>query len=96
MQRRKAVYIGIWLYPFVCSRCSQYTLLFNDNKLDVDSEKIKVNNFYLHFSPTKKAGIIWQVVDGKERPIRRVKLEELTPEIAMQWVDKLRKYVIFQ
>ena len=96
MLRGDQIYIGYWLYPFKCRLCPQYTLLFDDKKLKVDSETIEVNNFYLHYSPKTKGGIVWKIIDGKRRAIHRFEIKELTPELAKQWVDKLRKYVIFQ
>lgn len=62
-----------------------------------ESESLQVGNYFLHFFPEfKEASVVERLENGKFKLINSIKLNELTHELAVQWVKKLKTYVLFQ
>jgi len=84
-----------------CQYCNKYSIRINwfgkqQEEYEIESETISSGNFYLVFFPAfKEANVVSR--DNKEnKQMRRIEMEELTPEVAAYWVDRLKKYVLFQ
>ena len=81
-----------------CKYCKNYSFMFQYG--EIETENIIYENFSLIFLPRyKEASIITtHPFDGKRcyRSIKIIPLNELTHEQAVQWVNKLKNYVLFQ
>jgi hypothetical protein len=82
---------------FQCRLCEEYTLWVDaDNKPDV--EWLTVNNFNLVIVVKTQQAFVRSINenDSTNRMYPHFLLNELTHELAVQWVNKLRLYSIFQ
>ena len=68
----------------------------NDDKLlIVESETIMSKNYFLVFFPVyQEANVVEK--NERNRIVKTFPLTELTHELAVQWVNKLKTYVLFQ
>lgn len=78
-----------------CPKCRQYSIVCEDNGI-VESETIRSGNFYLHYFPTHKTASIVSTQDEDFKKMKSFDMNELTHEQAVQWVSKLKTYVLFQ
>lgn len=91
--------------------CMQYSFIAQhssilkediDNKvprfLTVESETIMSKNYFLIFFPTYQEASVVEKGEGynNKRIVKTFALKELTHELAVQWVNKLKTYTIFQ
>ena len=93
---------------YMCSNCEFYSfvtqtrLTYNSplNKEDVFkfvvSETLQVKNYYLIFWVEECQAKVIEDNGGEKKIIHSFSLNELTHELAVQWVNKLKTYVIFQ
>jgi hypothetical protein len=90
---------------YSCPICSQYVIVLkNPNSYYgsgslvesvVESESVIEKNYYLIFLPDWQEANVVERRD-KNRIVKNFPLTELTHELAVQWVNKLKKYVTFQ
>ena len=78
-----------------CPKCQQYSIVCLDNGI-VESEAIRSGNFYLTYFPAYKTASIVSTEEADKKIFKSFEMNELTHEQAMQWVKKLKTYVIFQ
>lgn len=78
-----------------CPVCRLYSIVCMDNGI-VESETIRSGNFYLHYFPTYKTASVVSTRDENFNKMKSFDMNELTHEQAVQWVKKLKTYVIFQ
>lgn len=87
-----------------CAFCNQYSIqLLRPGsyygpllvQTVIESEMVKEKNFYLVFLPGYQEASVVEKHD-KNRIVKTFPLTELTHELAVQWVNKLKKYVTFQ
>jgi len=97
----KGVYSGmeVPIRSWFCDNCKQYSIQFREGI--PETETITSGNYMLvFFVEYKEASIVERSMDdGARKDFRKVKnipLNELTHEAALLWVEKLKKYVIFQ
>jgi hypothetical protein len=84
-------------HDYKCRLCPEYNILLASDKLTVESEGIRVKNHKLVFYPNKKLASVWRDDDANSFiKVSSFSLNELTHELAVQWVNKLKTYVIFQ
>lgn len=84
---------------YYCDKCKQYSAKFHDGL--IESESVSSGNYMLVFFPEyKEATIVERDLSEdaiKEwRKVKTIPLDNLTHEVALQWVKKLQTYVIFQ
>lgn len=78
-----------------CPKCQKYSIVCLDNGI-VESETLRNGNFYMVFFPTYKTASIASTNDDNKKVMKSFEMNELTHEQAVQWVNKLKTYVIFQ
>ena len=90
---------GYWVL-FICNNCNQYKCLSSSKTGFLVLETIMYGNYFMiFFSEDKEANV---VEIGPHDDINRRKvlktftLNELTHEFAVQWVKKLKLYVLYQ
>ena len=95
--------IGRWtsadiLSHFKCPLCPEYFAIFSAVHQKIITEKLLLKNFGFVFNAISRDAVLW-----KERKplsarihLKVLPLNELTPELAVQWVNKLKTYVVFQ
>jgi len=84
-------------HDYKCRLCPEYNILLASNKVTVESEGIRVRNYKLVYYPNKKLASVFQ--DDNANSFIKVSsfpLNELTHELAVQWVNKLKTYIVFQ
>ena len=80
-----------------CIHCRHYSIVMDyDSPGIVESESLRVGNYYLHFFPTYKEATVVETRDEQHRIIHKLTMDELTQERAEHWVKKLKTYVLFQ
>jgi hypothetical protein len=77
-----------------CAECNRYQIICLDNGI-VESELITIDNYNLVFFPAYKEANVVEATDG-HKIVRTFPMDELTHELANQWIGKLKTYVIFQ
>lgn len=77
-----------------CPKCQQYSVVYEDSILE--SETIRSGNFYLHYFPAYKSASIVCTADNDYKKLKSFDMNELTHEQTVQWVKKLKLYVVFQ
>lgn len=77
-----------------CPKCRQYSIVCLDNGI-VETETIRSGNFYMVFIPAYKTASIASTNEDDKKLMRSFELNELTHEQAVQWVKKLKTYVVF-
>jgi hypothetical protein len=89
----------------ICNTCNKYKVTYTTSPLPngepyIESETIFIDNFYFIYSREfKQAFVVQKAGDDKEdRHILSdfIEIEELTHELAIHWIEKLKTYVIFQ
>lgn len=78
-----------------CPKCQIYSVVFMEGNL-LESETIRSGNFYLTYFPAYKSASISSTDDGDKKVMKSLDMNELTHEQAVQWVSKLKTYVLFQ
>jgi hypothetical protein len=78
-----------------CPVCQKYSIVCLDNSI-VESETIRAGNFYMVFFPAYKTASIASTDDDDKKIMKSFEMNELTHEQAVQWVNKLKTYVLFQ
>lgn len=78
-----------------CPKCQQYSVACYDNGI-VESETLRKGNFYVIFFPVYKTASIVSTNDEDKKVMKSFEMNELTHEQAVQWVNKLKTYVLFQ
>src|SRR5271156_1378959 len=74
-----------------CIHCRSYRVYYWEALLDY-TEVININGWYLDFlSRHKEAEVRTQY-----KFITTISMDELTPELAKQWLAKLKLYTVFQ
>lgn len=85
---------------FKCHLCSEYFLVYSTAKNKVITEKLRLKNFGLQFFPQTKEARLYKECgvkfDTSHIFFQTLKINELTHELAIQWVNKLKTYIIFQ
>ena len=79
----------------VCDGCKHYSMIFMSNGF-IESEVLREGNYYLCFLPGHGEASVVETRDGSKRIINTIKMDELTHEQAVHWVNKLKTYVLFQ
>lgn len=79
-----------------CYHCTKYSLVYDKELDSVESETIRVGNYTLHFFPMYKEASVVEASDDNHHLLHKFSMEELTHDVALHWVDKLKKYVVFQ
>ena len=81
-----------------CLHCQYYSLVMDSELSGIaESESLRVGNYYLNFFPQNREGNVVETnKDGNHRIIHTFSMNELTHELAVQWVKKLKTYVVFQ
>ena len=80
----------------VAKKCSKYSFAL-DNLLKLESETIREGNYHFCFFDVYKiATVVEWIESGKFRTVKQFSLNKLTHELAVQWVNKLKTYAIFQ
>jgi hypothetical protein len=81
-----------------CIKCQHYSFVMDSELRTVESESLKVGNYYLNFFPTYKTSTVVEdnEINYESRVIHSLSMNELTHELAVQWVNKLKTYVLFQ
>jgi hypothetical protein len=99
----KAVSDGIGnFFKYRCVDCKQYTMLLKGDQETVESETLAIGNYSLVFFPAINIASINEsntkakYVRSLSRIVHRFSTKELTHELAVQWVKKLKTYVTFQ
>jgi hypothetical protein len=77
-----------------CPHCRQYSIACLDNGV-VESETLRSGNFYMTFFPVFQTASIVETKDNKPVNLKNMSMNELTHEQAVQWVNKLKTYVLF-
>jgi hypothetical protein len=77
-----------------CPKCQYYSVVWMDNYI-VESETLRSGNFYLNFFPAYKTASIVSTNDDDKKVLKSFEMNELTHEQAVQWVNKLKTYVVF-
>ena|SRR5277367_737648 len=80
---------------FAACECQKYQVVCLENGY-IESETIKIDNYHLIFLPAYKEANVVESNDGDKKIINTFALDELTHELAVQWVNKLKTYVLFQ
>src|SRR5579864_5656436 len=78
-----------------CPKCRQYSIVCWENGI-VETETIRTKNFYMVFIPAYKTASIASTNEDDKKIMRSFDLNELTHELAVQWANKLKTYVVFQ
>jgi hypothetical protein len=78
-----------------CSHCQQYQVIWHDNGY-IESEVLTSGNYHLIFFPSYQEANVVEKNDNSKKIINTFALNELTHELAVQWVNKLKTYVLFQ
>ena len=91
----KAIPVPQFGVSWWCSQCQKYQVIYLDNGF-VESEMIRVDNYHLVFFPTYKEANVVESNEGGKKIINSFTMNELTHELAVQWVNKLKTYVLFQ
>lgn len=78
-----------------CPQCLQYSIVCLYHGI-VESETVRSGNFYLTYFPNYKVASIVETKDLKPYNLKNIEMNELTHEQAVQWVNKLKTYVVFQ
>ena len=84
---------------YKCHLCPEYNLLLASDMKTVESEGIRIANFKLVFFPNSKKANLWQNEFGdiyKAIRVSSITMNELSHELAVQWLNKLKTYVTFQ
>lgn len=81
-----------------CPKCQIYSFVCLSNGF-VESESLRSGNFYLNFFPAYKTASITSTTDIDTttgfKKLKSFDMNELTHEQAVQWVSKLKLYVLF-
>ncbi len=78
-----------------CVHCQKYSIVYAEDGT-VESETIRVGNFYMAYFPMYKSASVASTQDENWQKMRSFDMNELTHEQAVQWVNKLKTYVVFQ
>lgn len=81
-----------------CDRCGKYMVVYDADGF-VQSENVITANFLLTFFPQyKKACVVKRDSLGNVNfdVMRDMEMDELTPELAVKWANKLKTYVVLQ
>jgi hypothetical protein len=79
-----------------CTSCNKYSIVCIESGF-AETENLRIGNYWLVFLPAYKEASVVEQVDGiKHKRINSIPMDELTHELAVQWVKKLKTYVIFQ
>lgn len=85
------------IFLFRCHLCKEYQLVSSCEGNAVRFEYILIKNFSLQFEPSIQVASIFTFDKNNcGRGITIFPLNELTHELAVQWVNKLKTFVIFQ
>lgn len=77
-----------------CLHCQKYSISCLSNGYP-ESETIRVGNYFLvYMTAYKEASVV--SVDESKKVLRNIPINEMTHEIALQWVQKLKTYCLFQ
>lgn len=77
-----------------CPDCQKYSISCLSNGFP-ESETIRVGNYFLvYMTAYREASVV--SVDENKKILRNIPINEITHEIALQWVTKLKTYVLFQ
>ena len=82
----------------LCHFCERYAVAYDGNG-DIESECVRSSNFMLIFFPAYKVAWITNrdnINDKSWKEMGEVKMDELTPELAVKWANKLKTYAVFQ
>lgn len=79
-----------------CIHCQLYSVVVDKEHHTVESETIRVGNYYLNFFNAYKEASVVESDDNGHRLIHNFQCPELTHELAVHWAEKLKKYVVFQ
>ena len=85
-----------------CSKCKYSVVLSTtvgseeDGAIAVESEMITSGNMHFIFYPTFKEANVVNTEEDEWKLIHRLDLEELTPELAKYWQNRLKNFLIFQ
>jgi hypothetical protein len=77
-----------------CSHCKKYSIVFSSDGY-TESETLTIGNYHLVFFPAYHEANVVENNDDR-RIVKTFPLDELTHESATHWLDKLKKYVLFQ
>lgn len=77
-----------------CPKCSQYSINCDDGGI-LETETIRSGNFYMVFIPAYKTASIASTSEDDKKTMKSFDMNELTHEQAVQWVNKLKTYVLF-
>lgn len=77
-----------------CPVCLQYGINCDEHGI-VETESIRSGNFYMVFIPAFKTASIASTSEDDKNVMKSFDMNELTHEQAVQWVKKLKTYVIF-
>jgi hypothetical protein len=91
----KAIPVPKYGESYWCIECQKYQIVCLDNGY-VESEMLRVDNYHLIFFPTYKEANVVETNDSGKKIVNTFPLNELTHELAVQWVNKLKTYVLFQ
>jgi hypothetical protein len=81
-----------------CRFCHKYVVVY-DAYGNIETEYVSSANFILTFLPPYKVAWITKLNDLDNKlwkEIDEVKIDELTPELAVKWANKLKTYSVFQ
>lgn len=83
-----------------CHKCKSYDVAFDEDG-SIETETISSGNYRLiFFAQYEQASIVEKDLESKARDawrkVKNIELKALTHEVALQWVNKLKTYVIFQ
>lgn len=80
-----------------CIHCQHYSIVVDyDSPGIVESETLRVGNYYLNFFPMYKEATVVEVRNEQHRIVHKFAMDELTHEQATHWIKKLKTYVLFQ
>jgi hypothetical protein len=96
----------VYFAGYSCPTCNIYSVtikkkLINKENIEegfiseVESETLKSGNCFLVYNCAHKEAYIIEKTNGF-RVMHQFSLNELTHELAVQWANKLKKYLIFQ
>ena len=93
---QKAIPVPQYGTLYWCIDCQQYHVCYSNGL--VESETIKSDNYHLVFFPSdKEANVVEDKGSGQPaKIIKTMPMEELTHELAVHWIQKLKIYTVFQ
>src|SRR5271157_5451635 len=80
---------------YLCIHCHKYSIVYDYYDGNLQSETISAENYFLTFFPAYKEANVVENGDEHHRIVNTFKMDELTHEAAIKWVDKLKTYVLF-